>query len=160
MTVPMYLAETASPVPARHTYCCQQPLHHRCHAAFLRPSSHIYTGGQMVAGLVDGAFSNVPNGWRCDRTITCNCQMILNRAGSCWVWRRCRQCCSVWDFCSCPSRPATWCPRAAWTRFGAMTSLLRSNRQARAVLVRVRGTDNVDRELSAIQVHAFQLHTH
>lgn len=49
MTVPIYIAECAPP-------------HMRGRLVVF--NNLFITGGQCIAGLVDGAFSNVDNGWR------------------------------------------------------------------------------------------------
>ena len=65
MTVPMYLAETAPPsMRGRLTVVNNLFItgHHGPVCMISLPM--MSSGGQMVAGVVDGAFSSVDNGWR------------------------------------------------------------------------------------------------
>ncbi len=60
MTVPVYLAE-AAPASIRGRLLVLNNM-------FITGSPHaplLMLGGQCIAGIVDGAFSEVPDGWRC-----------------------------------------------------------------------------------------------
>ncbi len=75
MTIPMYIAETSPPAlrgsltvvnnlfitgRCKHTYASQMKLF--LLVCFI--TRDVHTGGQMIAGIVDGAFADVDNGWR------------------------------------------------------------------------------------------------
>ena len=123
MTIPMYLAETSPP---------------RLRGTLTVVNNLFITGGQMIAGLVAGGFSGVDQGWRSViRRTRMLLLMILHRY--------------MLGLAALP----------AIVQFIGFLFLPESPRylvskgrvhEARAVLVRIRDTENVDHELSAIKV--------